>query len=122
LIKSVERLEASGAATAKAPARVGMCWTRHDERVDAAELARGEWIAADVYISPGDMWSICERVTEDEQDLGVVYEANGPRLGIVVALDGSLIRWRPDPGPEPAAAPPAVTPRQKPAGRTPRAR
>jgi hypothetical protein len=96
LIKSVERLEASGAALAKAPTRIGMCWTRTDERVDDSKVGFGQYIAADVYISAGDFWSICERITDDDQDLGIVYQANGPRLGIVVALDGSLIRWRPD--------------------------
>jgi hypothetical protein len=99
-VKAVARLEASGAASALAPRRVGMCWTRHDERVEARSLAPGELIAADVYVD-GDYWSICERVTSDAADLGIVYRANGPRLGIVVALDGSRVRWRPD-------APPAA--------------
>lgn len=96
LLKSVARLEAAGAAAAAEPGGVGMCWTSHEARVDANELEDGEYIAADVRID-GDYWAISERVTLDTRDLGVVTDANGERLGIVVGLDGSLVTWRPDP-------------------------
>jgi len=96
LLKSLARLEASGAAMAAEPAAIGMCWTSHEERVDAEDLEPGEYIAADVRID-GDYWAITERVTLDTRDLGVVTDANGERLGFVVGMDGSLVTWRPDP-------------------------
>jgi len=98
LIKSVERLEAAGAARAAEPAPVQMCWTKHETRVDAEELGPGEYIACDVTIEGGGFICIRERVTRDERDLGKVYEGAGaglrPRwVGDVTAIDGTLLSW-----------------------------
>lgn len=105
LISSLRRLEAGAAAAREAkPAAVGLIWTRQESVVDPETLYRGEYIAVDLTmragapvalggasgVAPG-AWLMAERITQDPQDLGVVRDAEGQRIGRVMELDGSMI-------------------------------
>jgi hypothetical protein len=88
---------------------IGLCWSTHDVRVDPQQLQRGEFIAADVSIH-GNMGGtldlhVCERVTSDPSDLGIVKDAAANVLvGRVVEMRGSLLGLSLNPGyrlPEP---------------------
>jgi hypothetical protein len=98
-------LEAGAAAAREAkPAAVGLIWTRQESVVDPETLYRGEYIAVDLTmragapvalggasgVAPG-AWLMAERITQDPQDLGVVRDAEGQRIGRVMELDGSMI-------------------------------
>jgi hypothetical protein len=104
LVRALERLEgAAAAARAPEPARVGLVWTCDDVRIDVEELAAGEYVAVDLVM--GDeldettsFGQILERVTYDVGDLGVVRNASGERIGVVTAVDGTLLTWRADSG------------------------
>jgi len=100
LIKQVGKLEAAAAARVEDRRAVGIAWTIHEAVVDASALAPGEYIAVDIRMEAGeggdcqaDFWHVFERITTDERDLGVVRNAAGDRIGIVVGLDGGLISW-----------------------------
>lgn len=105
LVKQVARLEAAGAARALEmdPAPVELCWSEHEERVDAELLEPGEYIAVDIRIDEellgARVVTIKERVTLAPADLGFVSDAAGRRIGRVTAIDGSLISYEalPDP-------------------------
>lgn len=111
LIGAVKRLE--GAAAAREEAAGGLCgiaWTSRDWRVDAMELAEGEFIAVDITRRGGDdgaaFWCVNERVTLDASDLGVFYQLAGgaecgkacegcerAAVGRVVAIDTDMVRY-----------------------------
>jgi len=106
LITSIKRLEAGAAvARERRPAAVGLSWSRNEARVDPEELGPGEYIACDISIRSGAgvgavpdamadqpyWWNLAERVTLDPQDLGLVRDAEGERIGRVMELDGSMI-------------------------------
>ena len=100
LVKQVGRLEAAMALEAE-PAPVGIAWTSAEERIEAAGLAIGEYIALDVYVVDDlggvPVWYTRERVTRESCDLGYVYRGQGTGarpVGRVVALDGELVEWR----------------------------
>jgi hypothetical protein len=98
LIRQVAELEAAAAARAEEPAPIGVCWTTYEERVEARELEEGEYIAADMTrveeLAGTAVIRIRERVTLDVRDLGWVYDAEGARIGRVVAVDGTLVSWK----------------------------
>jgi hypothetical protein len=114
LIGAVKRLEA-GAAAARAavPTRVAIAWTPAEVRIDAMELAAGEFIAVDLTqrrrsdgsIDAGaSFWSVRERVTLDVNDLGFYYVAdcdggNAECGGVVVAIDTDMVRYELDAAP-----------------------
>jgi hypothetical protein len=108
LISGLKKLEAGAArARERKPEAVGLIWSRHEVEVDPETLEGGQYIAVDVHmlagapVEPGaelggatlepGAWSMKERATYDAQDLGVVYDAGGLRVGRVVALEGSMI-------------------------------
>lgn len=95
LLRGVARLElAAGAAAAADPGDVpvvDVCWSLRDRRVDAAGLASGELVAADVRGYGSGVARVEERVTTDPRDLGGVYDAGGRLVGVVTAIDGSLL-------------------------------
>ena len=100
LIKQVGKLEAAASARVEDRGAVGIAWTIHEAVVDASALAPGEYIAVDIRMEASDrgdcqadFWHVFERITTDERDLGVVRNAAGDRIGIVVGLDGGLISW-----------------------------
>lgn len=110
LLTSLKRLEAGAAVSREtAPAAVGLIWSRHETTVDPDSLERYEYIAVDVRVmgaAPCDgrpamagqaptVWEMLERVTQDPQDLGVVRDAEGARVGRVTAIEGSMltIQW-----------------------------
>ena len=121
--------------------RMLLCWHGRSPEIEEASLQAGEYIAVDCQIaywedrpesSPppvgpgapcaaaaevGELFrqvSESERVTTDASDLGVVSNAEGRRIGRVVAiegLDGELLTWQLDPDWRehvPAAMPPLV--------------
>jgi hypothetical protein len=113
LITSLKRLEADGLRRKREPAAVGLSWSRHEVVVDPESLQPGEYIAVDIRIEgcPREeldaavesgrvpdatnaapcWWAVTERVTTDVQDLGVVRDYYGNRLGRVVELEGSMV-------------------------------
>jgi hypothetical protein len=108
LISSIRRLEAGAAlARERVPASVGLSWSRNEVTIDPEELGPGEYIACDIRVQAGVAggdraapdamadqpywWTLTERVTCDPQDLGVVRDAEGERIGRVMELDGSMI-------------------------------
>jgi hypothetical protein len=98
LIKQLERLEASAAETSECVG-VGLAWSDCDERVEAAQLEPGEYIAADVHmlgeLCPGvERWLVRERITRDLSDLGWLHDEAGDVVGRVTAIDGSLLTLR----------------------------
>ena len=97
LVKRLGKLEAGLSALPMGePAAVGIAWSAGHERVEAEDLARGEYIACDVAIDGymcGDAETgfgsvpqirVSERVTTDPHDLGFVVNGNGGRIGRVV--------------------------------------
>jgi len=99
LVKRLEGLEAAAAAAARTgQGAIGLVWSAQDARVDAEQLAAGEWIACDVtlgeLIGGAQCVRTAERVTCDERDLGWVHDAAGARVGRVVAiLEPGLLEW-----------------------------
>ena len=104
LISSVKRLEAGAQrAREQAPIAVGLVWSNHETTVDPEMLEAGEYLAADIWIEggpeatvagaaePATWWKVKERVTLDPQDLGLVYDSSGVRIGRVMELDGSMV-------------------------------
>jgi hypothetical protein len=110
-------LEAGAAAAReRKPAAVGLVWTVHESPVDPETLEVGEYIAVDIRMTgaaavdprgdagaPGS-WMMTERITTDPQDLGVVRDAEGARVGRVMELEGSMIsiEWEEEFEPVPA--------------------
>src|ERR1700761_2762099 len=102
-LAKVKRLESHAQASAAAAAaavdvgqNIGLCWTQHDQRVEASRLRSGEYIAADVRVVgsvPGSIeLRVRERVTTDSGDLGLVYDdASGAQVGRVTRIDGGLL-------------------------------
>jgi hypothetical protein len=122
LISTLRRLEAGAAeARERKPAAVGLIWSTQENVVDPQDLRVGEYIAVDLRIqgaapvvveggpaivavgAPG-AWAMAERITRDPQDLGVVRNAEGGRVGRVMELDGSMISIEWDEAPEHAPA------------------
>jgi hypothetical protein len=117
LISQLRRLE-DGAAEARAvrPAAVGLIWSRQESVVDLAVLYEGEYVAVDLRMEGGmpvplrgspavaaaapGAWHMSERITRDPQDLGIVRDAEGARIGRVMELDGSMITIEWDVPPE----------------------
>lgn len=122
LISSVKRLEAGAArAREEEPAAVGLVWSTHESKVEVESLADGEYVAVDVrldrygesapgavvdgqVVEPPEWWTIEERITSDPRDLGVVRDAEGVRVGRVVAIEGSMLTVQYDEEPPPASA------------------
>jgi hypothetical protein len=127
LITSLKRLEVDAARARKKrePAAVGLSWSKHEVAIDADSLQPGEYIAVDIRIegcareqldaakesgrlpaatsAPPCWWAVTERVTRDVQDLGVVRDYFGNRLGRVVELEGSMVTIEMDEAAEPVA-------------------
>jgi hypothetical protein len=121
-VRLIKRLDAIAAAAAAreaervAGADLAVCWSVREARVDDGDLEAGDYVACDVrYLDEGAaaldalplgsparpvdftaLLSITERVTRDERDLGLVYDAAGVRVGRVVAVDGSMLTFRSD--------------------------
>jgi hypothetical protein len=100
LVRAVRKLEqvrssAAPASSVAAGAAVGLVWTT-DEATIERDLKPGEFLACDLYMSDdahGEL-NVCryvERVTLDRRDKGVVYSADGARVGRVRRVDGSLV-------------------------------
>jgi hypothetical protein len=104
----LERLEAGAAAAReRGPAAVGLVWSTRESVVDPDTLQPGEYIAVDIRLEgcphvagepvpdalsdPPCWWTLAERVTTDPQDLGVVRDGFGARVGRVMELEGSMI-------------------------------
>jgi len=105
LLKKLVRAEEVAAQREAPPLPpVGLCWSNGSARVPARQLEPGEYIACDVHllgrVAEGVEGVRCvERITSADWDLGIVSDAGGP-CGRVVAIDGSLITWRPFDAPE----------------------
>ena len=107
-MRLIKRLDAAeeraAAASAERTDQARICWSTAEERVSDLDLSPGDFVACDVHYegeagAAGEMppcLHLVERITRDERDLGVVYDPEGVRVGVVVALDGSLLTLRAD--------------------------
>ena len=85
------RAGAAAAVVAGEVSVVDVCWSVRDRRVDAAGLADGELVAADVRGYGSGVARVEERVTTELRDLGGVYDVGGRLVGLVTSIDGSLL-------------------------------
>lgn len=131
LVRLLERASVAAGEARSARARrragkaLGLAWVGRRERVSAAGLGEGEFIASDTFlvrvvgepVGRSAHWYqvVRERVTRDRQDLGAVYApewAGRMKVGRVVELAGSVVTVEPLEGcdvwfgPEPPAPPP----------------
>lgn len=85
-----ERLDLEAAARAGA----GIAWSHCERRLEV-EPAPGQFVAYDVTIvgMSGEvpLWKTAERLTEDRDDYGLVYDALGEVVGRVESIRNGLV-------------------------------
>ena len=117
-LEKQKRLQADSAPSPEiadqlaAGARIGIVWTASDFRVDPRQAAPGEHVAVDLVIERDQSENreqtgklrTRERFTDDPDDLGLVYDLAGDRIGRVVAAPAGYLRWELDSPPGDLAA------------------
>lgn len=89
--KAIKRLEtrATVAAGEERDRGVGYVinYTGDSVDVDAGAVGPGQFVALDVHVMDGVTVRTVERVTDDADDVGWVYDAEGGLIGRVVEVD-----------------------------------